>query len=104
MPREQINYEKVKTLVDEGVISDLPPTGDQVRVGTPTLHVSWLRDGFVQVAIEGDVSYFRFAANTPDGVTSDRSTVYTEPLDRDEINKMIRTLRRARDQVFGRDE
>lgn len=116
MPREQINYPKAATgtLMLEGILSDTggtatiapdsPLSGEVVTRCAPVVHVGWQKDGWVQVAIEGDVSYFRFAAEHPDGETSDRSTVYVDPMSRDEINKLIRTLRRARDQVFGRDE
>ena len=115
MPREQINYSKPYELA-EGTTAlsdtggeavpdeDSPIPGEVIQRNAPTLHVSWLKDCMVQLALEGDVTYFRFAADTPDGSTSDRSTVYTVPLTRDEVNKLIRTLRRARDQVFGRDE
>lgn len=67
------------------------------------LAVGWHRDSWVQVSIEGDRAYFEMAAGYPDA-EDDRTSVYTPPLGRDEINKLIRTLRRARDQVFGRDE
>lgn len=113
MPREQINYPKSADLA-ELVVSDTggeavpdkdsPIPGEVIRRNAPTLHVGWHRNAWLQLSIEGDVTYFRFAADTPDGSTSDRSTVYTEPLTRDEVNKLIRSLRRARDQVFGRDE
>jgi len=36
----------------------------------------------------------------PDG----SSIMWADPLTRDDLNKLIRALRRARDQVFGRDE
>lgn len=35
---------------------------------------------------------------------AERATVISDPFTRDEINKLIRTLRRARDQAFGADE
>lgn len=31
-------------------------------------------------------------------------TMYADPMTRDELNRLIRTLRRARDQAYGRDE
>lgn len=37
-------------------------------------------------------------------VWGDPVTVFTDPLSRKEINNLIRVLRRARDQAFGRDE
>lgn len=115
MPREQINYPRVDKAVEwnptadgdspAAWLGDKPiPDGVAVMQSAPTLHVGWHKDSWVQLSIEGDVSYFRFAADSPDGETPGRSSVYTEPLGREEINKLIRSLRRARDQVFGRDE
>lgn len=117
MPREKINNPRSSDFVHwkaaEGEptpkawLPDSEP-GRQVDPDSAVAQVSWLKDSWVQLAIEADVSYLQFAADTPDGepLTSDsqRSTVYTPPLSRDEVNHMIRTLRRARDQVFGRDE
>ena len=40
----------------------------------------------------------------PDEPDVQESVVWTDTLTRDEINKAIRVLRRARDQVFGADE
>lgn len=111
MPKEKINHPETGRLwgiqwdpdKDEGdqpgAWADGQPTGGedaQVAVG-------WHRESWVQVSIEACPGYFRFAADDPDGEDG-RTSVYTPPLSRDEINKMIRVLRRARDQVFGRDE
>lgn len=40
----------------------------------------------------------------PVGEFDDPATVFTNSLTRSEINTLIRVLRRARDQAFGRDE
>lgn len=58
----------------------------------------------MQVALEADVSYLTFAVETPNGETSDRTLLYTPVLSRAEINKLIRTLKRARDKAYGADE
>ncbi|HET6917760.1 MAG TPA: hypothetical protein VFH56_16855 [Acidimicrobiales bacterium] len=97
---EKVIYESPVLTVD----SNVDPIGEHVYKVGPVVQVGWHKDAWVQVSIEADPSYFRFAAEHPDGETSHRSTVYSEPLNRDELNKLIRTLRRARDQVFGRDE
>lgn len=39
----------------------------------------------------------------PVGEFDDPATVFTEPMSRTEINKLIRALRRARDQAYGED-
>lgn len=78
-------------------VPDAPITRDA------ELAVGWLKDSWIQLSIEGEPSYFRMAAESIDGEDG-RTSVYTPPLSRDEVNKLIRSLRRARDQVFGRDE
>lgn len=57
------------------------------------VHVGWDRVGYVQVATV-NLQYERHTAEH--GWFAD--------LDRGQINYMIRLLRRARDQAFGRDE
>lgn len=44
-----------------------------------------------------------FTDAPPIGEFDGPSTVFTEPMTRTEINKMIRALRRARDQAYGED-
>lgn len=57
--------------------------------------VGWSRDtGHVQIATVDPQKEARF----------DGSAGYYVDLDRDGINRLIRTLRRARDQAFGKDE
>lgn len=77
------------------------------------IEVHWSRDHFVQVAARGfndDLKYL-----TDDGVThvaegaeAERRKQWEQgyfvSLDRAAINKLIRDLRRARDQAFGKDE
>lgn len=105
MPREKINHPRTGVVVDG---NDTTETGQRVNADTAVVQVGWHKDSWVQVSIEADVSYFRFAAERPDGDPRDdedqRSTVYSPPLERDEINHLIRVLRRARDQAFGHDE
>ena len=63
--------------------------------GGPQLDVSWLRkggdyeDGWVQVTLENKTG---------------QVALVSDPLDRHELNKLIRVLRRARDAAFGTDE
>ena len=92
---------------------------------TPTLDVTvgWSRDGGVQVAtVAADADRrLRGWAETPTaqpvGITVSGADLVSQPgtsftrfdgwhvdLDRDQVNTLIRVLRRARDQAFGRDE
>lgn len=110
-----------------------PTTSDDVAPGRvtydyvePRLHVNWLKvddfgAGHVQISIEvhpqdvisradqASEILTRMSTTPEEGVvqtlSSDTSIFqYTPPLSRDEINKLIRVLRRARDAVFGGDE
>jgi len=80
--------------------------------------VSWNRDGKVQVATvaaDADERLRAWTESAPEGAPIDQPE--TQPgtsfrffdgwhvdLDRPQINELIRVLRRARDQAFGRDE
>lgn len=69
----------------------------------PTVDVLWGRDqGMVQIVSKAE------DANGGRWVGEDPTTHFTDgmyvDLDRNAINKLIRDLRRARDQAFGKDE
>lgn len=64
---------------------------------TPLVEVSWQRD------LE-DVQIVGYARNPETLETIGREEAQFVTLDRYGINQMIRVLRRARDQAFGRDE
>lgn len=107
MPREQINFPDLSA--GPSAPDGVPVHGEAWR--EPALHVSWMSmpdenmepvGGHVQVAFEADPSYFTGAAKVPD--SNGRARVYSIALSRTEINRMIRALKRARDQVHGRDE
>lgn len=69
----------------------------------PIVDVLWNREGgFVQVASKAvTADGGRVAADSEEAHFTDGMYV---DLDRTSINKLIRNLRRARDQAFGRDE
>jgi hypothetical protein len=106
MPREQINYPPLLEQTNDNPA--VPPghkDGDVWR--DSALHVGWHADvdggGHVQVALESDLSYLRMALDSPNE-TEGRTSMYTPVLNRAELNKLIRTLKRARDAAYGRDE
>lgn len=101
MPREQINY---PTLCEPTAESPATPGHGIKAWRDPSLHISWHPDSHVQVAVQMDVSYAKLAVETPTDGEAERTEVFVPPLTRDEVNKLIRVLRRARDQAFGRDE
>lgn len=109
MPREQINHPRPRS-EEEPSITGKPTYARRGTAGTscePTVHVSWLAHpqtgGWVQVAFEADSNYFEFVMQNPDAEDG-RTTAYSPVLTRHEINRMIRALRRARDQAYGKDE
>lgn len=124
MPRERIHHGTLYAYTKE-YNEGLPPSdvigrpyrpGDPIPEGAtvteePSLDVTWQRDsanegiGWVQVSI--DMPRDKWFSNIKE-LEADASiigrAIYTETLSRDELNKMIRVLRRARDQAFGADE
>lgn len=79
--------------------------GGEVEVGSNVVtKVTWNRDaGYVQIAtIIDDRRDDSSNSVGPDPHSLD-SGLYSD-LDRDGINRLIRILRRARDQAYGRDE
>lgn len=69
----------------------------------PLVDVRWSRDaGYVQIVTKAtDAHGGRLAGDSPETHFSDGFYV---DLNRHAINDLIRNLRRARDQAFGRDE
>lgn len=84
---------------------------DQRLFEQPSLDVIWNREaGWVQVLFEAPAEWFRKAmeeqawkADPEEGHPMPYG-VGTEPLTREQINNLIRTLRRARNAAFGADE
>ena len=69
-----------------------PPHGEE-GVLSSHIEIGWHRD-------HGGVYATAVIYNTPDGPPITEGI----PLDRSAINRLIRTLRRARDATYGRDE
>lgn len=77
-------------------------TKDEVPI-VPIVEVRWGREaGYVQVVSKAtDANDGRCASDSPDTHFTDG---YHVDLNRHSINDLIRHLRKARDQAFGRDE
>lgn len=108
MPREQIVPMSL-AMIDNDPKNDTPVHG-QAWNG-PGLHVGWMPDGehgdgHVQVCIEIDPRYADYAAKMTTETQGDGTPIkiWSENLSRTEMNKLIRTLRTARDKAYGRDE
>lgn len=103
MPREQINYPSAyfEMDADTGVSKKVAPADS-------ALHVSWDTTGTLQIGYETDrkTAAEILDARSPhfDGGEPSRAVMYTPVLSRSEVNKLIRVLRRARDQAYGKDE
>ena len=92
MPRETVVHGDVQ-------IAETP--ADRNRQN-PDLSVNWNREGeWVQVAIVVDAEYLAEYLSTSKDT---RLSIPTEVLTRQQINHLIRTLRRARDAAYGSDE
>ena len=67
--------------------------------------VGWERDKYVQIAtVYNPGAKNAYAAIEEMKAEGEAFTGWHTTLDRDHINRLIRVLRRARDQTFGRDE
>lgn len=120
MPRERVHHGKIwknspLTNQSEGEIQgvsvseytpDTPVRSGEYLVEDPSMDIDWNRDhGYVQVSIDMPrETWIERAKSIEDDSQIIKSAVYTNTLTRKEINHMIRTLRRARDAAFGRDE
>ena len=113
MPREQINHPDLNYKAFQQGLRDRSPDDIPKSEWEPwnesSLHVGWQSSdagtdrhgiGWVQIGLEFDVEYARFALATPNGVTDDRSTMWTPPMSPAEIDRLIETLRRARRKAF----
>ena len=99
MPMEKVFGEQMGTLLGP----DFKPLEEQPTPTVPIVEVRWNRDaGYVQVVSKATAPDDGRVVG--DSGESDVTDGYHVDLGRDAINRLIRNLRRARDQVFGRDE
>ena len=75
-------------------------TADEVQIGL-TRHV-WAAP--IEATDSGHADHQHCSECTVDDADGLKATVFTDPMTRREINNLIRMLRRARDDAFGRDE
>lgn len=125
MPRERIHHGKMCVYLPS---DDTDTTGYplQARVYTewtpelgkelgpdaemftePSLDISWTREpaGYVQTSIcFSRERWIEIGKMLEDDHLVSEYSIYTDVLSRDEINNMIRVLKRARDQAYGADE
>ena len=101
MPREAVHGERLPHLD-----ADLPESisSEEFEQKQPIVDVRWSRwpNSHVQVVTRLKGCEVFFSEDPSDLPTCDYGMYVT--LDRDGINRLIRNLRRARDQAFGRDE
>lgn len=76
---------------------------DEKNPRVPIIEVRWSREaGYIQVVSKAvEPSEGRYAGDSPESHVTDG---YHVDIERDQVNDLIRHLRRARDQAFGRDE
>lgn len=104
MPRERVQHSKSYPVHE---VSEDGMAGSTYTEVTPALDIEWARDpqGRVQVAIEfSREQWIEITEDLRDDPAVERRAIYTDSLDRQQINHMIKTLRRARDAAYGADE
>ena len=105
MPFEHINH---PTPVEPDPDAAIPQSG--VAWAHPQLTVHWQREaadgpGVVELSLDCPRAYLEYQARTLDAAPElDSLRVFLSPVSRADINGLIRTLRRARDAAYGRDE
>lgn len=107
MPREKINHAALfEPRTDAG-------SGPEIHGESwpePEVHIGWTcgvdhGPGFVQVSVDCPRAYIlNLAEELRREPTQDSIGVFSPALVRDDVNALIRTSRRARDQAYGRDE
>jgi hypothetical protein len=87
----------------EGVFGEPHSPGSQEdHPKVPVVDVMWNREGgYVQIVTKAEDAY---GGRWADGLDTHFTDGMYVNLNRSTINKLIRNLRRARDQAFGRDE
>lgn len=105
MPKEQINRPKPHEVISASKAGD-EYTETRETHTDPAVWVAWDRDretdaGHVQLTVSCGYGYVKdlVAAEWGSDVL-----VSSGGLSRSEVNKLIATLRRARDQAYGKDE
>ena len=97
MPKTKINYPTAQVEIADG--STPPDSGHNIGNGA-TVQVGWNKEAaWVQVGFEVNVGYARFAAESP--TSPGRTTMWTPILTDDEIDKLIKALRKAKRQTSG---
>ncbi len=108
MPRQDIIYFRAGS--PEVLTESVGQPATEERYG---LDIAWAREGEYGDGGPGNVQIGmafspqelrRLGAPYKDGGFPIMRGLYTKPLTRDELNLMIRTLRRARDAAYGADE
>jgi hypothetical protein len=114
MPKEQINYPHPYRTGHS--LPGLPEDPDQLYMtADPALFVRWHAAGHDSTGhVQLSISEFEKAAPAEyEALENDTHLVnplktvaehYCPPLTRSELNDLIRVLRKARDQAYGRDE
>jgi len=118
MPKETVQYGQQFITVEHEGTKDYPGAiirqqyfpGDPIPAGAtvdqlPSTSVHWNRDaGWVQLSIEATREWWTNWQKSYEGSTEQATfPVCTETLTRQEINNLIRTLRRARAAAYGED-
>jgi hypothetical protein len=111
MPRERIHHgalilvDNMNQVPERIYRPDEPqPVNTTIRQ-QPSLDVTWNREGsYVQVSIDVPSNIWLSQAEEIKEMGMVSMGIFTDVMDRREINHMIRTLRRARDAAYGADE
>lgn len=120
MPREQITHNRIVDQVTPPDVDGIPSATISIEHARRNVHVAWNREaGWVQVAVEVTVAELRemLAAAEAEAAAEARRQasigeyysdahqfkIWSDVLDRAEVNQSVHVLRRARDGAYGKD-
>jgi hypothetical protein len=121
MPRERVKHGDIRVTEKHEDVDGIPGAileyiydphdpnplpANTVLYEEPSLDISWGREaGYVQVSIDFTrEQWLEVAKELEEHPGTIKKAIHTMPLTRYEINNAIKTLRRARDAAYGKDE
>jgi hypothetical protein len=120
MPREQITHNPIIESHTGPTVDGIPSATINVEHQRRNVHVSWNRVGWVQLGIDVTIAELRdmlqaaeaeaqgpaqaaIAMGAEYATEAHVFRVFSDVLDRAEVNRTVQVLRRARDAAYGKD-
>lgn len=100
MPREQITHNPNRIVTNQSLTGNV---SNEITAVGHNVHVDWSED-HVSVGVDVGLGEIKSIASPSEDVGwPDVITMRSDSMSRKDINKLISTLRRARDKAYGAD-